>query len=109
MRVWVFPEKTYEDFGAERWEVEWQEVPSNWALLSDEQKEEYDYDRFQFYYQTFSGPGAERKARQFAKRQAKHRANAFGCATVTRQVVDWYVEEDRIAEWSNAGDSECYP
>lgn len=109
MRVWVFPEKTYEDFGAERWEVEWYEVPENWALLTDEQKENYFPEDFPCQCRTFTGVGAERMARQFAKRQATHRANAFGCATVVRQVVDWYVEEDRIAEWSNVGDVEYVP
>lgn len=109
MRVWVYPEKTHEELGAERWEVEWYEVPSNWALLTDEQREEYDYDRMPCMYKTFRGPGAEKKAQKFAKKMASHRANAYGCATVTRQVVDWYVEEDRVAEWANVGNPESYP
>jgi len=32
--------------------------------------------------------------------------SAYGSATVTEQVVDWYVEEDRIAEWTNVGEPE---
>lgn len=109
MRVWVFPEKVYEELGAERWEVEWWEVPANWALMSDDDRENYDPDRFPCCYETFRGAGAQKKAQRFAKRQASHRANAFGSATVTRQVVDWYVEEDRVAEWSNAGEPEYFP
>lgn len=109
MRVWVFPEKTYEELGAERWEVEWYEVPDNWALLSEDEKDCFDHADFPCFSRSFRGLGAERKARQFAKKQSEHRANVFGAATVTRQVVDWYVEEDRVAEWSNVGETEYVP
>ena len=109
MRVWVYPEKQYEDLGAERWEVEWHEVPGNWALMTDDQREECNPEGMVCRHQYFRGPKAEQQALKVAAKQCKHRASAFGCATVTRQVVDWYVEEDRVAEWTDVGETVYLP
>ena len=47
-----------------------------------------------------------RSAKRAAKRAAQRRVDDdfYGCPIVRKQIVDWYVEEDRIAEWADVGD-----
>jgi hypothetical protein len=109
MRVWVYPEKVYEDFGAKRWEVEWYEVTekARARVAAAEAKGEYDEFDIDRDIVARAVPFPHRSkglAIAFAKRKAHSEKSAFGHATVTEQTVDWYVEEDRIAEWVNVGE-----
>lgn len=99
MRVWVYPEKTYEELGAVRWVAETELVKK--ASLG---KEECDPDVDIEYV------GASRKTYEAAKLAAekmlRHDRIAYGAVRVQKQVVDWFVEEDRVAEWADVGDAE---
>jgi hypothetical protein len=113
MRVWVYPEKTYEEFGAVRWEVEWQTVGPRAlkriaAAEARGEQDEVDIDRdLVYHYRHYDNEKAAVKAAR-AIVNLGH-ATAFGCATVTKEVVDWYVEEDRIAEWAAVGEATYVP
>lgn len=109
MRVWVFPEKVYEELGAKRWEVEWWEVTAKArkrveAAEARGESDEYDRDSdIVSCYKVFPH-NAKGRAVAFARKMAHSDNSAFGSAEVIEQVVDWYVEEDRIAEWVNSGE-----
>jgi hypothetical protein len=112
MQVWVYPEKSYEELGAERWEVEWQTVRPS-ALKRIEaaeargEEDEVDPDRdIIFHYKHYP---TEAKALRAARAIVNLGHSAYGCATVVKQVVDWYVEEDRVAEWSDVGEAIYVP
>ena len=100
MKVWVYPERTYEELGAVRFQLSWEEV-----RLEARGKDEIDYDEdIIFRFQNF-------KTKAPALRKARHLVDghktAFGAAWVTRQVVDWYVEEDHIAVCVDTSEAEC--
>lgn len=103
MRVWIYPEKEYAELGAVRWEVEWQTLTKGARKRQDADPDyEVDYDTdLTNWYQTFT---TEQAAQEYAQRVVNKGETFFGSATVTKQVVDWYVEEDRVAEWANVGD-----
>ena len=99
MRVWVYPEKTWEDFGAVRWELSWEELSP-----SAEGKEEIDYDTDIIYrYQAFK---SKTPAMRRGRKLVDDGKTLFGVAKVKEQRVDWEVEEDRIAEWKDVKTSE---
>lgn len=106
MRVWVYPEKCYEALGAERWDVSWEQLTASAAKrlnghTPQEESDEFDYDRdLTHKRKAFT---RESDAREFAEKLVADGATFFGAATVTRQVVDWFVEEDGVAEWADAG------
>jgi hypothetical protein len=94
MRVWVYPEKVYENFGATRWQLSWEELRK-----SAEGKEEIDYDTDIIYrYQNFKDKDSAMKVGRELVEGGK---TLFGAASVVEQRVDWEVEEDRIAEWKD--------
>lgn len=97
MMVWTYPEKKYEKLGAERYEVGWEELRK-----SADGKEEIDFDSD--LINRFAHFSAKDAAMAKAKEVAQ--ASYFGRASVTRQIVDWFVEEDRVAEWVNTSDTE---
>jgi hypothetical protein len=97
MRVWVYPEREWAELGAERWEVEWQTVKPG-SRAKAEIDPDCDIDWHCRQYPT------KAKALAAARGVVNLGRTAYGCATVTRQVVDWYVEEDRVAEWADAAD-----
>lgn len=104
MRAWLPIEKCYEELGSERYTAETEVVPDNWALMSEEEKEAVDLENFPTEVYEFRGAKALAQARRKAKQLL--RVSAFGQARVQRQIVDWYVEEDRFAEWADVGDPE---
>jgi hypothetical protein len=99
MKVWVYPERKWEEFGASRYYVSWEQ-------LKDGKKagEEIDHDADL----NFCGVGF--KDKESALKKAKELVAAsvpyFGEVTVVRQVVDWFVEEDRVAEWTDTSETE---
>jgi hypothetical protein len=109
MRVFVYPEKTMEELGAKRWEVEWHTVkPSALARVKAAEargeQDEYDPDCDIRSHSRVFPHRAKGLALALAKRMAECDGSAYGCATVTEEVVDWYVEDDRIAEWTTIGE-----
>ena len=114
MRVFVYPEKTMEEFGARRWEVEWFTVKAASLKRVQEAEAKGEYDEIdpdsdiQCHVRHFK-PKGKGLALALAKRMAVCACSAYGSATVTEQAVDWYVEEDRIAEWVNVGEPEYLP
>lgn len=98
MQVWTYPEKRMEAFGAVRWDVEWWTAPEGVEEPEDGWGPDNGLDCRHKAFTT--EPAAKRYAAKVAGE------SVFGCAAVTKQVVDWYVEEDRIAEWTNVGESE---
>lgn len=109
MRVFVYPEKSYEELGAKRWDVEWHTVKTK-ALERVRKAEEsggtdeIDPDSDIVTWHKPFPWRAKGLAMAYAKKMAACDDSAYGCATVTPEVVDWYVEDDRIAEWANAGE-----
>lgn len=108
MRVFVYPEKTMEELGTVRWEVEWYELTAGARKRYDADPDyEHDHDRDEIaVYKTFK---TQKAAMAYAKKVVETMVTVYGCATVTKQVVDWFVEEDRIAEWANVGEPEYLP
>lgn len=104
MRVWVWPERVWEEFGAERWVAEVEVVPERWAVMTEEEREDVDPGCFPVERFVFRGAKAQQQARAKAKRILYR--SAFGQARVQKQVVGWYVEEDRVAEWDDVGETE---
>jgi hypothetical protein len=109
MRVFVYPEKTHEELGARRWEVEWFTVgPSALARIraaeARGEQDEVDPDRDIVSHARTFPHRSKGLAVALAKRMAECDGSAYGCAIVTEEVVDWYVEEDRIAEWVSVGE-----
>ena len=101
MKVWIYPEKTYEDLGTARWVCEWFTVPKNWK--PDEGLEEEGPDPY-IMITNVTVHKTEALAKLAAKRRLKNGDDFYGNPIVRKQVVDWYVEEDRIAEWSDVGE-----
>jgi hypothetical protein len=99
MRVWVYPERSFEELGAERWQVSWQTLRK-----SAEGKPEIDHDAD--VIDRFENFKKKEDAMEKANQLVKDGVPFYGCVGVQRQVVDWFVEEDRVAEWVNAGQSE---
>lgn len=59
-----------------------------------------------YYHKSFRGSEAQKQALDFARKEVNKGKTAYGLVMVQKQVVDWYVEEDRIAEWKDVGDGE---
>ncbi len=109
MLVRVYPENVYEEFGAKRWEVEWQTEKASALKRVQEAEAKGEYDEIDIdsdirYHKRVFPARAKGLAIAYAKRVVASRDTAFGCATVTLEVVDWYVEDDRVAEWASAGE-----
>jgi hypothetical protein len=93
-KVWVYPERTWEALGAVRYQVSWEEVKK-----SAQGKDDIDPDLdIAYLVANFKTKAA---AMKYARKLVDGYRTAFGAATVTKQVVDWYVQEDGIAEWIN--------
>jgi hypothetical protein len=103
MIVRIYP-GTWAEFGAERWEVEWIEVTPSARKRVEADSSDYDPDvdtvTCARYYKTEAI--AKREARRWWKRRSDWLA--YGSVTVTKQVVDWLCEEDRVAEWVYVGE-----
>ena len=101
MRVFVYPEKDYVEFGTTRWTVSWEQLKS-----SADKKQGDDIDFDMDIEHMFSVYATEEKARAGAKKILAEGKPFFGAVTLTKQVVDWFVEEDKVAEWRDCGSGE---
>ena len=105
-RVWVYPDKNYETLGAERWQASWEAIKKSaqWKLGTEE---DWDPDAdIEFLVANFRGPNAKDKALAYARKLVDGRKTAYGQVAVTRQIVDWFMEEDRVAEWIDTSEKE---
>jgi hypothetical protein len=108
MRVFVYPEKTREELGAVRYQVEWFELTKGAKKRFDaDPNYEHDHDRDEIAVVQYFKTQAE--AETFAQKVVSEMETVYGCATVTKQVVDWYVEEDRVAEWTDVDEPIYFP
>lgn len=96
-RVLVYPEGRYEQLGAERWQASWEEVRPE-AVGKD------DIDPYSNIVYCFANYATASAALQKARTVVDSYKTAYGGASVVRQIVGWFVEEDRVAEWQNAGE-----
>lgn len=97
MRVLLYPEKTYAALGAISWEITWEQMRPGASKNSDD----WDYDRdIQYFTARYPSHSA---AACSAKKLLKDGVPFFGAVTLRRQVVDWFVKEDGVAEWTDAG------
>lgn len=101
MRVFVYPEKVYEELGARRWHISWEQLKDGLEIKPG-QDVDFDSD----IYNVFAAYKTKDAATKAAKRILKSGKPYFGAITLTEQVVDWFVEEDRIAEWRDCGQPE---
>lgn len=101
MRVFCWPEKTYEELGTERWVCEWYTLPKNWKPEEGCEDESPDPDVMVCHSTAHKSKAAAIAA---AKRHLKNGADFYGNPIVRKQIVDWYVEEDGIAEWTDCGE-----
>jgi len=99
MKVFVYPEKTTEDFGAERWVCEWQELKTD----APDPNTSDDFDPDMHLVTRLTGHKTKDSALKAAHKIVER---AYYGACVYKQVVDWFVEEDRIAEWVTVGEPE---
>lgn len=97
--VWVYPDRKFEEIGAVRYRLSWEEVRPG-----AESKDDIDHD------EDILSRSLAYKTKEAAMKKAKTLVEgcktAYGEVSVIRQVVDWYVEEDRIAEWVDTSDVE---
>ena len=101
MRVFVYPEKVYEELGARRWYISWEQLKPGRTVKPGE---DIDFDRDTYTaYAAYKTKDAATKA---AKRVLKSGKPFFGAITLIEQTVDWFVEEDRVAEWQDCGQPE---
>lgn len=99
MRVRVYPTGQFAEFGATRWEVEWHTVRPE-SVGKDDIDPDADIATHARAFAT------KPEAEAFAQKLVDSYGTAYGCARVTEQRVDWFVKEDRIAEWVSVGESE---
>ena len=74
------------------------------AVRPNSEREDFDYDNDLDYL--VKNCVTEDAARQYAQKLIDDGVTFFGCARIVKQTVDWYVEEDRVAEWVDVGESE---
>lgn len=112
MRVWTYLEKTFEQLGAERWQVTWQELTEQARTRMDGARPDSEAADFNYdvdLIHRFANFSTKDAAMAYAKQVTDAGETFFGAASVQKQIVDWYVEEDHVAEWADIGDAACVP
>lgn len=105
MQVRVYPGKTIEELGAERWQCEWQEVrPEALKRQAADDNIELDMDVDIMTCCTFHKTEAKAKAAAFDTLKRRADWLAFGSIIIQLQRVDWFVEEDKVGEWIDIGE-----
>lgn len=97
MLVLVYPEKTRELYGATRWVASWYVLRLGCDPEADDWEPGFDTREV---YRAFT---TKEMALAEARRVVDAGESLFGVAEVVQQRVDWYVEEDRVAEWADVG------
>lgn len=99
MRAWLYPEKRRAEIGEVRWQIS-TDIVKPAAMGKGEIDIDSDLEAHCWGFVT------EGKARSFAAKLLKRDDLAFGAATLQKQIVGWFVQEDGIAEWQDVGESE---
>lgn len=108
-RAWMHHEREWRSIGDVRWAVEW------WTITdkADEQRraavaagEPWEWEPDTDVLTQRVGFNSLGDARKAARRIVRDGRSFFGCATIQKQVVDWFVEEDHMGEWSDVGEAE---
>lgn len=103
-RVLVYSESrkgapVFATLGARRWECEWFELTPGAKRRYAEPDYEHDHDRDEVC--RVSVHATKDAAVDAARRVVKD--SVYGCAIVQEHVLDWFVEEDRVADWEPVG------
>jgi hypothetical protein len=106
MKVRMYPNGGFAEFGAERFEVEWQELTASAKSRYGTDGEGYEHDRDNDEVCVAETFATREEAMAFARRVVDDRKTVYGAATVVRQRVQWFVEEDRVAEWADVEEPE---
>lgn len=96
MKVYVHGDSERRELGSVRWVTEVARPPADW---SPDDPEGPDPDRMRYrrsYHAT--------KETAIAQAERDGTEDFYGCPTVHQEVVQWYVEEDGVAEWAIVGD-----
>lgn len=101
LKVFVYPEKTRETLGARRWQISWEELREG-VIVKEGEDIDFDRDLVSLYLSFPKKEDGEKKAREILDAGRPF----FGAISLTEQVVDWFVEEDRVAEWRDCGERE---
>lgn len=101
----MYPNGGYHEIGAERWEVEWQELTdaARKARAADP-KREHDRDRDECDFVEYFKSQAEAQA--YARQVVDMYRTVYGVATVTQQRAEPMEDMPGIGEWNNIGDPE---
>jgi hypothetical protein len=98
-RVWVSPEREFRELGEVQFNVSWEQVKP-----SAKGKDDIDPDcDIEYLHKAFKD---EARAKAYAQKVVERRETAYGCASITPQVVGWLARCDGIAEWQDAGERE---
>jgi hypothetical protein len=99
-KVYVFPERKYIELGSVRYAAHWCTLRPGWKPGFELDTPDLDMDilRHGRHFATLDAAVAE------ARRILSAGEDCFGAPCVIKQVVDWFVEEDRIAEWADVGE-----
>ena len=111
MRCWIMSDKRWGDSSEERYEVEWQTKHPTYDDLSAQEKDCFDPARHPFHTEGFrinkrvieepARREAHAAALVFAKKVAAD--SFFGCATVTRQILE-HIDDDAF-DWTASAES----
>ena len=100
-RVFVYPEKEWRNLGEKRWQISWEELRKS-VELAPGKDIDFDADVFTVY-RVFDAKSAAEAA---AKKIILTGKPFFGAVSLQEQIVDWFVEEDKVAEWADVGNAE---
>jgi hypothetical protein len=98
VRVWVYPEREWRNLGEVSWLVSWHELRPGVKREGDEI--DLDSDLIERAHRCVT----EEQAKEFGKLAYETKPLFFGAVYIQKQVVDWFVEEDRVAEWRDVGE-----
>ena len=88
------------NIGQKRWECEWHELTTSARKRYDaDPNYEHDHDRDEVC--RVSVHGTKNAAIAVAKKVAPE--SVYGCAIVQEHALDWFVEEDNVADWEPIG------
>lgn len=90
----------YGDVGDRRWECEWYELTTA-AKARAAADPDYEFDHDTDFACRVTVHGSKGLAVAAARKVAP--SAAYGYAVVQEHVLDWMVEEDRVAEWEPVG------
>lgn len=106
MRALVYGESrrgrlVYGTLGSRRWECEHYELTAKAKARRDADPDNYEHDRDVDEVASSKVFPIKEAALAYAKTVAP--GSVYGCAIVQQQMLEWFVEEDGVAEWEPTG------